>query len=121
MYKNSNRLTDEAGAQVNLTRNGQGGVTAYADPRGLTTAYVRNGFGEIIQESGPDVGATVIVRDARGLATSITDPRAGGCKARKAQAGVKGRRVGRAACRAAGWPSRGRTAYGQGHKPSALP
>jgi YD repeat-containing protein len=67
--------TDQAGAQVNVTRNGQDDVTSYVDPRSITTAYVRNGFGEVIQEASPDAGTTVFTRDARGLVTSETDGR----------------------------------------------
>ena len=36
------RTTDEEAAEVNVTRNGQDDVTAYQDPRGITTSYVRN-------------------------------------------------------------------------------
>ena len=42
-------------------------VVAYSDPRSLATTYVRNGFGEVIQETSPDAGVTTYVRDARGL------------------------------------------------------
>jgi YD repeat-containing protein len=60
---------------VNLTRNGQDKVTAYQDPRLITTSYVRNGFGEVIQEVSPDAGTTTYVRDLRGLVTQQTDGR----------------------------------------------
>jgi YD repeat-containing protein len=60
---------------VNLTRDGQDNVTAYQDPRTITTTYVRNGFGEVIQEASPDAGTTVLVRDQRGLVTQSTDGR----------------------------------------------
>jgi YD repeat-containing protein len=69
------RTTDEVGAQVNVTRNGQDDVTAYQDPRSITTTYVRNGFGEVIQAVSPDAGTTTYTRDARGLVTSETDGR----------------------------------------------
>ena len=46
------RTTDQESAQVNLTRDGQDNVTAYKDPRNITTSYVRNGFGEAIQDYG---------------------------------------------------------------------
>jgi YD repeat-containing protein len=36
---------------------------------------LRNGFGEVIQESSPDAGTTVFTRDARGLVTQQTDGR----------------------------------------------
>jgi len=48
---------------------------AYSDPRSLVTSYVRNGFGEAIQEASPDAGTTVYVRDSRGLPTQMTDGR----------------------------------------------
>ena len=69
------KTTDQDGSEVNLTRNGQDDVTAYADPRNLTTTYVRNGFGEVIQEVSPDAGTTTYVRDARGIVTQKTDGR----------------------------------------------
>ena len=50
------RMTDQENAQVKLTRDGQDNVTAHHDPRSIVTAYVRNGFGEVIQEQGPDFG-----------------------------------------------------------------
>jgi YD repeat-containing protein len=51
-YDAVNRLireTDQEGVQVNLTRDGQGEVTA-EDPLNLQTTYVRNGFGEVIRQ-----------------------------------------------------------------------
>jgi YD repeat-containing protein len=77
-YDSVNRLVqtrNEENATVNLTRNGQDKVTAYQDPRLITTSYVRNGFGEVIQEVSPDAGTTTSVRDARGLVTQATDGR----------------------------------------------
>jgi YD repeat-containing protein len=50
-------------------------VTAYTDPRNLTTAYIRNGFGDVIRETNPDTGITDYTYDARGLATQIKDAR----------------------------------------------
>src|SRR5690606_33999091 len=50
-------------------------ISSATDPRSLVTSYVRNGFGDVIQETSPDTGVTVYVRDARGLPTSITDAR----------------------------------------------
>ena len=44
-----------------------------ADPRDVTTGFVRNGFGEPIQETSPDRGTTVYVRDAAGNVTRRTD------------------------------------------------
>jgi YD repeat-containing protein len=48
---------------------------SYADPRNITTTYVRNGFGEVIQEASPDAGTTTYARDLRGLVTQMTDGR----------------------------------------------
>ena len=76
-----NRLisqTDEGGVSgntVNLTRSGVDDITAYQDPRLLTTSYVRNGFGEIIQEVSPDRGTTTYWRDALGHVSKRTDAR----------------------------------------------
>ena len=67
--------TDQEAKTITLTRNGQDEVTAYVDPRSITTGYVRNGFGEVIQEVSPDAGTTVYTRDARGLVTQETDGR----------------------------------------------
>ncbi len=45
------------------------------DDRGVVTDYVRNGWGEAIQESGNDTGATVFERNALGSVTKRTDAR----------------------------------------------
>jgi YD repeat-containing protein len=60
---------------VNYGLDAQNGLQTYTDPRSLVTSYVRNGFGEAIQEASPDSGTTVYVRDARGLVTQMTDAR----------------------------------------------
>jgi RHS repeat-associated protein len=73
-----NRLiseTNEDNSPVNLTRNGKDEITAYQDPRTLTTTYVRDGFGDVIQRVSPDTGTTVYQYDARGDVTAITDGR----------------------------------------------
>jgi YD repeat-containing protein len=41
----------------------------------LTTSYIRNGFGEVIQETSPDRGTITYQRDARGEVTQRTDAR----------------------------------------------
>ena len=38
-------------------------------------SYVRNGFGEVIQEVSADAGATTYTRDLRGLVTQVSDGR----------------------------------------------
>ena len=73
-----NRLisqTNENNETVNLTRSRVDDITAYEDPRTLTTNYVRNGFGEAIEESSTDRGVIVTYRDGRGLVTQRTDAR----------------------------------------------
>jgi YD repeat-containing protein len=60
---------------VTLTRDGQDNISSYKDDRTITTSYVRNGFGEVIQEVSPDAGTTTYVRDERGLVTIETDGR----------------------------------------------
>jgi len=73
-----NRLiqtVDESSNAVNLTRNGVDAITAYQDPRTITTNYVRDGFSGIIQEASPDKGTWIYVRDGRGAVTQRTDPR----------------------------------------------
>lgn len=69
------RETDEETAQVNLTRNGKDEITVYSDPRALTTSYVRNGFGDIIQRVSPDSGTAVYEYNALSKVTKITDGR----------------------------------------------
>jgi YD repeat-containing protein len=44
-----------------LPPSGQDRITAYGDPRSLTTSYIRDGFGDVIQRTSPDTGTTVIV------------------------------------------------------------
>jgi RHS repeat-associated protein len=76
-----NRLlstTAEDGGVVTLTRNGKDEITGYADPNSLATGYVRDGFGEVIQQSSPDSGTTVYVYDysqVTGKVIKITDAR----------------------------------------------
>lgn len=52
-----------------------GNLVAYNDGRGIETNYVRNGWGEIIQESSPDIGVVVYERNELGLAVKKTDAR----------------------------------------------
>jgi YD repeat-containing protein len=66
---------DQAGGEVRVTRNAQDAITSYKDDRLITTTYVRNGFGEVMQEVSPDAGTTTYVRDERGLVTVETDGR----------------------------------------------
>ena len=50
-------------------------ISSYRDDRTITTSYVRNGFGEVIQEVSADAGTTAYTRDERGLVTVETDGR----------------------------------------------
>jgi YD repeat-containing protein len=55
-FDSLNRListTDEDTSTVTLTRNGKDEITNYSDPRSLSTSFVRNGFGEVIQRTCP--------------------------------------------------------------------
>lgn len=45
------------------------------DARGVTTKYERNAFGEVMQESSPDIGTITYVRDNAGNAIARTDAR----------------------------------------------
>ena len=63
------------GSSDNSPYNGKDEETSYKDPRNLSTTYVRNGFGEVIQETSPDRGTTVYDYDARGLMISKKDAR----------------------------------------------
>jgi YD repeat-containing protein len=58
-----------------LTLNGKDQITTYADPRSLATAYVRNGFDDVIQRTSPDTGTTVYEFSKLGKVTKITDGR----------------------------------------------
>ena len=53
----------------------QNNVTSESDERTITTSYVYNGFGEVIQEASPDGGTIVYVRDSAGNVTQKTDAR----------------------------------------------
>ncbi len=63
-------------AQIALRyEGGNYNLGQYIDPRGVTTQFVYNGFGEVIQETSPDIGSVTYVRDPRGLIFSRTDGR----------------------------------------------
>jgi RHS repeat-associated protein len=48
---------------------------SFTDAKAVTTTIVRNGFGDVIQESSPDRGETVYRYDAAGDLRSVTDGR----------------------------------------------
>lgn len=60
---------------MNHGLNAQDKLASYTDPRAIVTSYVRNGFGEVIQETSPDSGVTIYVRNALGDVTQMTDAR----------------------------------------------
>jgi RHS repeat-associated protein len=53
----------------------QDNLISVTDPRALTTRYIRNGFGQVIQEVSPDKGITVYRLDEAGNRISETDAR----------------------------------------------
>ncbi len=59
-----------AGTAVGYGYNHQDALTAVQDPRGLTTTYARNGFGEANSQSSPDTGGSSFTFDAVGNLTS---------------------------------------------------
>ncbi len=48
---------------------------AHTDANLVETAYVRNGWGEVIREASPDIGTVDVVRNRAGLVTQQTDGR----------------------------------------------
>ena len=51
---------------------------AFKDAIDVATTFVRNGFGEVIQEVSPDRGTSIYTYDAAGRMASATDARASG-------------------------------------------
>ena len=45
------------------------------DPKGVTTRYTTNAFGEVMSEISPDIGTISYQRDANGEVTRIEDAR----------------------------------------------
>lgn len=78
-YDSLNRVISFADEAGNTTKTGYGsnrdGPQSVKDPRNIQTSYVRNGWGEVIQETSPDIGTTSYNRDDRGLITQRTDAR----------------------------------------------
>lgn len=66
---------DEIGASRTFTYDQRDAPISETDPRSLPTSYIRNGWGEVIQEESADAGKIVYVRNERGLITSRTDAR----------------------------------------------
>lgn len=77
-YDGLNRLISFADERSSTTTQGFGATdapTSITDPRSVATSYVRNGWGEVIQESSPDIGITVYIRNRDGQVTQKTDAR----------------------------------------------
>lgn len=55
-----------SGASVGFAYNGQDRLTGVLDPKGLSTTYTRNGFGEATAQASPDTGNTSFAFDANG-------------------------------------------------------
>ena len=69
------RTTDALGGAAFHDYDERGNMVAATDQRGLTTSYVHDGFGAVIQQSSPDTGATVFTHDEAGNRISRTDAR----------------------------------------------
>lgn len=69
------RQTDALAGETDRAWDSRDGLASLADARDVTTSFVRNGFGEEIQEASPDRGTTVYVRDAAGNVTQRSDGR----------------------------------------------
>lgn len=65
-----NVLQSRAGAGVGMAYNFQDALSAMQDPRGLTTSYDRNGFGEARSQASPDTGNSNFTYDGNGNLTS---------------------------------------------------
>ena len=66
---------DPLAQSASTSYDGQDNPTRHVDKIAVATTYVRNGFGEVIQESSPDRGVTVYRYDAAGGLISSTDGR----------------------------------------------
>jgi YD repeat-containing protein len=69
------RTTEPTTAQTNTSYVPQDEPAQVTDARTNATVYVRNGWGEAIQETSPDRGTIVYIRDVRGLVTQMSDGR----------------------------------------------
>lgn len=77
-YDGLNRLIAFADERSSVTTSSYGATREPAtvtDPRSVTTTYVRNGWGEVIQEQSNDIGAIVLERNPLGDVTKRTDAR----------------------------------------------
>ena len=67
------RTVEPDGHDINLDVDTNGDITSHEDGNALTTQFVRNGFGEVVQESGPDRGTLLYSYDAAGRMISMTE------------------------------------------------
>jgi RHS repeat-associated protein len=52
--------------QTILSYDGVGEIKTVVDPKGLSTAYLRNGLGDLLWQRSPDTGDTAVENDANG-------------------------------------------------------
>ncbi len=57
---------ENAGGKATMTYDGADRVKTVVDPKGLSTAYLRNGLGDLLWQRSPDMGDTAIEHDASG-------------------------------------------------------
>ena len=62
-------------AESRFKYTASGDLAELADPKGLTTRYARNGFGEVVQQTSPDTGVTTFTYDNAGNVQTRTDAR----------------------------------------------
>ncbi|HVI53797.1 MAG TPA: RHS repeat-associated core domain-containing protein [Luteibacter sp.] len=63
------RMTDDEEGNdppTTLSYDGADGIKTVVDPKGLSTAYLRNGLGDLLWERSPDTGDTAFENDANG-------------------------------------------------------
>ncbi|WP_426213700.1 RHS repeat-associated core domain-containing protein [Mesorhizobium abyssinicae] len=77
-YDGLDRLITFVDERASITRSTYGDTDQPAtttDPNSVVTSYVRNGWGEAIQEQSNDIGAIVYQRNQKGQVTERTDAR----------------------------------------------
>ncbi|MEI2430071.1 RHS repeat-associated core domain-containing protein [Lysobacter yananisis] len=67
--------TGRINAETKIEYDALDQVTKVIDPKGLSTVYARNGFGELTQLTSPDTGVTGYTYDASGQTKTRTDAR----------------------------------------------
>ncbi|MGQ2906051.1 MAG: RHS repeat-associated core domain-containing protein [Neoaquamicrobium sediminum] len=77
-YDSLNRIvsfTDERSDQTTWSYGDTDEAVSMSDPHSVVTGYVRNGWGEAIQEQSNDIGTIVLLRNDTGQVTQRTDAR----------------------------------------------